>query len=268
MKDAPLFRRRLAGARYQGRARRPFADGRAAGLYRRRHPYSRGTGAITVHQRMHFAERVQMGGGRRLHGGVGDVGPLPASDVSPGAFDARDASMLRTLPDLLTEVATLSTAVGRVALSSATNALDLIGRPAIALDRFGLVLGVNQTAAAIFDDDFRIRNRRLFASDPRAYRDLQALAGRLLSTPECEPLPMLSIVVRRRDKPITIARTLPVHAAARNPFLGARVLLVFSEAKVRARLSGLSGQHLWIDAYGGEVSDFARRRSFTRTHRA
>lgn len=33
-----------------------------------------------------------------------------------------------------------------------------------------------------------------------------------------------------------VARTLPVPAAARNPFLGARVLLVFSEAKVYARL--------------------------------
>jgi DNA-binding CsgD family transcriptional regulator len=156
---------------------------------------------------------------------------------SQAPFDARDASMLQTLPDLLTEVATLSTAVGRVALSSATNALDLVGRPAIALDRFGVVLGVNQAAEAIFDDDFRVRNRRLFASDHRANRDLRALADGLLATPESEPLPALSIVVRRPGKPITIARTLPVHVAARNPFLGARVLLVFSEAKVGARLS-------------------------------
>ena len=102
---------------------------------------------------------------------------------------------------------------------------------------FGLVLGVNQAAEAIFDDDFRVRNRRLFAQDLRANKDLRELAGRLLSTPESEPLPMRSIVVRRRSKPTTVARTLPVHAAARNPFLGARVLLVFSEAKAHARLS-------------------------------
>jgi DNA-binding CsgD family transcriptional regulator len=152
-------------------------------------------------------------------------------------FDASDASLLQTLPDLLTEVATLSMAVGRVALSSAANALDLVGRPAIALDRFGLVPGVNQTAEAIFDDEFCLRNRRLFASDPRANRDLRALADSLLSTPESEPLPILSVVVRRRGKPVAVARTLPVHAAARNPFLGARVLLVFSEVKACARLS-------------------------------
>ena len=152
-------------------------------------------------------------------------------------FDARDASMLRTLPDRLTEVATLSTAVGRVALSSAANALDLVGRPAIALDRFGRVLGANQAAEAIFDDGFGVRNRRLFASDPRANRDLRALADRLLSTPENEPLPTLSIVVRRPGKLITVARVLPVHTAARNPFLGARILLLFSEAKAGARLS-------------------------------
>jgi len=152
-------------------------------------------------------------------------------------FDARDASMLQTLPDRLTEVATLSTVIGRVALSSAANALDLIGRPAIALDRFGLVLGANQAAEAIFDDDFRVRNRRLSASDPRANRDLRALADRLMSTSENEPLPTLSIVLRRPGKSATIGRVLPVHAAARNPFLGARALLVFSRVKVRARLS-------------------------------
>jgi len=141
------------------------------------------------------------------------------------------------LPDRLTEVATLSTVIGRVALASATHALDLVGRPAIALDRFGLVVGVNQAAEAIFDDGFRVRDRRLSASDPRANKDLRALADRLMSTPENELLPTLSIVVRRGHKPTAIARVLPVHAAARNPFLGARVLLVFSEVKVRARLS-------------------------------
>ena len=184
-------------------------------------------------------------------------------------FDARDASMLQTLPDRLTEVATLATAVGRVALSSAMNALDLVGRPAIALDRFGLVLGVNQAAETIFDDEFRIRNRRLFASDHRTNRELRALADGLLSTSESEPLPALCIVVRRRGKPITIAKTLPVHAAARNPFLGARVLLVFSEAKVCARLSvDYLGGVFGLDSHRGEARDFARRRSFDRTHRA
>ena len=53
-------------------------------------------------------------------------------------FEASDVSALQTLPGRLSEVATLSAAVGRVALSSAADALDLVGRPAIALDRIRL----------------------------------------------------------------------------------------------------------------------------------
>jgi hypothetical protein len=55
-----------------------------------------------------------------------------------GAFERDDKRALALLSERLTEVATLSTAVGRIALSSAMNALNAVSQAAIAIDRLGL----------------------------------------------------------------------------------------------------------------------------------
>lgn len=160
-------------------------------------------------------------------------------------FDTEDARILSTLPDRLTEVATLSTAVGRIALESATNALDLIHQPAIALDRFGIVLGVNSGAHGLLNGDLGVRNRRLTTTDRNAAASLQNLMDRLLVTPETAPFAAQPIVVRRTDNDPIILRVLPVHPVARNPFLGARVILTLSETQARPRLDQGLLRHLF-----------------------
>src|SRR4051812_18086923 len=55
-----------------------------------------------------------------------------------GLFTQCDKQLLAPLARYMTEAATLSAAVGRVALTSATNALSAVDRAAIAVDRFGL----------------------------------------------------------------------------------------------------------------------------------
>jgi hypothetical protein len=55
-----------------------------------------------------------------------------------GPFETQDKRTLAQLSQRLAEVASLSTAVGRIALSSATNAMNAIRQPAIAIDRRGL----------------------------------------------------------------------------------------------------------------------------------
>jgi DNA-binding CsgD family transcriptional regulator len=143
-------------------------------------------------------------------------------------FDAFNTSVFGTLSDRLTEVATLSTAVGRIALSSATNALNSVRLPAIALDRLGFVLDANCGAEDLFDADLCVKARRLAVWDAAARRDLEKLVDRLLVTSDLATLPCADIVVRRRGKRPVILRILPVHGAARTPFLGARVLLTLT----------------------------------------
>lgn len=145
-----------------------------------------------------------------------------------GPFDKQDKRLLATLSQRLTEVATLSTLVGRTALSSATNALNAVRQAVIAIDRFGRVLDTNAVADSIFDDDIHVKNRRLFVADLAARLALEKLADRLRITPDTAPLPSDPIVVRRDGKGAIIARVLPVHGAARSPFLGARALLTLT----------------------------------------
>jgi PAS domain-containing protein len=97
-------------------------------------------------------------------------------------FDAFKTSVFEMLSDRLTEVATLSTAVGRIALSSATNALNAVRLPAIALDRLGFVLEANRGAEDLFDADICIKDRRLAVWDAAARPDLEKLVERLLVT--------------------------------------------------------------------------------------
>ena len=85
-----------------------------------------------------------------------------------GPFVEQDKRLLATLSQRLTEVATLSTLVGRTALSSATTAMNAIRQAAIAIDRFGRVLDINAAAEAIFDNDIYVKSRRLFVADAQA----------------------------------------------------------------------------------------------------
>jgi Transposase len=98
----------------------------------------------------------------------------------------------------MTETATLSKAVGRVPLSSVTNALDLVRQPALALDRLGFVLDINPSAERIFDDDIRLKDRRLYVRDRRASALLDILREELRVTPDFSPILAPTIVVRRR----------------------------------------------------------------------
>jgi DNA-binding CsgD family transcriptional regulator len=84
-----------------------------------------------------------------------------------------------------------------------------------------------------FDEDIRIINRRLVARDAEAKSNLEKLANRLRVTPDTATLPCEPIVIPRRDKSPVILRILPVHGAARTPFLGARALLSLTAVEAR-----------------------------------
>jgi DNA-binding CsgD family transcriptional regulator len=148
--------------------------------------------------------------------------------ITEGPFDERDKQALAGVSQRLTEVATLATAIGRNVLSGATNALNAVRQPAIAVDRFGFVLDANPATENVFDDCVHIKNRRLFVVDAQAKSCLEKLVDRLRVTSDTAVLPCDPIVVRREGKAPLIVRVLPIHGAARTPFLGARALLTLT----------------------------------------
>jgi DNA-binding CsgD family transcriptional regulator len=146
-----------------------------------------------------------------------------------GAFDPSDKGILAQLSQPMTEAASLSKAVGRVVLSGITNALDLVREPALVLDRMGFVLDANPRAERLFDDEFRIRERRIYIRDQRASAALNECLEKLRAIPDVSPVATAPVVVHRyRRRPVVI-RALPIPGAVRSPFLGARALIILRE---------------------------------------
>ncbi|UWU91371.1 helix-turn-helix transcriptional regulator [Bradyrhizobium sp. CB1015] len=145
-----------------------------------------------------------------------------------GAFEARDKQLLAQLAPRLTETATLATAVGRITLTSMTDVLGRVGQPALILNREGKVLRTNEVADGGFDNEIRIKDRRLLLRDKQAMAKLDQLINLIRSTPDSAAIPAAPILVRRTAKPPVVLRILPVDGAARSVFLGARAMLILS----------------------------------------
>ena len=163
-----------------------------------------------------------------------------------GPFEQYDRRSLALLTSRLSEAATLSKAVGYAALASASNVLQLVAQPALALDRFGVVIEMNDAMGQIFDDNVYIRGGRLAVRDPRGDLAMRELAAQLCTTPDSAALSVKPIGVQRTAKPPLAIRILPVHGAARSPFLGARALLTFSAIETKPTPDGT----LLCDTFG------------------
>jgi DNA-binding CsgD family transcriptional regulator len=153
--------------------------------------------------------------------------------INEGMFQEDEIKVLAALSESLTEVATLSRAVGRQVLLGTLNAFDMINEPAVSLTSGGIVLDMNKGAAALFDADLGIRNKRFYIRDGIASQDLDRM---LWDAAADDDLKLRSsscignvIVVRREAKKPILIEVLPVHGAARSPFLGARFILTLRD---------------------------------------
>jgi hypothetical protein len=104
---------------------------------------------------------------------------LPASKVYPGDYidigldmdseacnlTAEGERILASFTRRLIEIAPSGARGSDTSPAAALNAMRL---PAIALDQHGFVAEVNAAAETIFDNDVKIKDRRLFVRDPAA----------------------------------------------------------------------------------------------------
>lgn len=146
-----------------------------------------------------------------------------------GQFQGREIDALAQLSQSLTDAATLSQVAGRQVLLGVINALSHIKKPAVVMDRYGFVIDANSMANALFDDELRIRGRRLIAADVAARASLDNLVDELRHASESDALSAFPIVVRRRARHPIVIQAVPVPPAARSPFLGARVVLILND---------------------------------------
>ena len=103
--------------------------------------------------------------------------------------------------------------------------LNAMRLSAIVLDQHGFVAEVNAAAEAVFDNDFRIKDRRLFVRDPTARALLKDAIDELKTSPRCSPLATEPIIVQRHDKLPVIVRTWRFDGAAQGSAQDMRALL-------------------------------------------
>jgi DNA-binding CsgD family transcriptional regulator len=87
---------------------------------------------------------------------------------------------------------------------------------------------VNAAAEAIFDNDFRIEDRRLFVRDPAARALLKDAIDQLKTSSRLNPLATEPIIVQRRDKLPVIVRTWRFDGAAQRPAREVNALLTLN----------------------------------------
>jgi hypothetical protein len=139
---------------------------------------------------------------------------------------AEEERILASFTRSLIEIAAVVAARGSG--TSPAVALNAMRLPAIALDQHGFVAEVNAAAETIFDNDVRIKDRRLFVRDPEARALLKEAIDQLKTSPRLNPFAAEPIIVQRRDKLPVIVRTWRFDGAAHRPAQEVSALLTLN----------------------------------------
>jgi DNA-binding CsgD family transcriptional regulator len=142
-----------------------------------------------------------------------------------GSLRAEEESILASFTQRLVEIAAVSGARGSG--TSPTAALNAMRLPAIALDQHGFVADVNAAADIVFDENIKIKDRRLFVRDPDSRTRLKEAIDQL-KTPTVDSLMSEPIIVPRMDKLPVILRIWPFEGPAHPPGQEVRVLLTLN----------------------------------------
>ena len=124
------------------------------------------------------------------------------------------------------QVAAVSGTRGVVA--SPTAALNAMSLPAIALDRHGCVVDANSAAEAVFDNNIKVKDRRLFVRDPDSRNLLKEAIDQLTGPPRLNSLAVEPIIIPRKDKLPVIVRIWPFEEPEHQPAREVRALLTLN----------------------------------------
>jgi DNA-binding CsgD family transcriptional regulator len=139
---------------------------------------------------------------------------------------AEEERILASFTRRLIEIAAAAGARGSG--MSPTAALNAMRLPAIALDENCYVTDVNAAAEAIFDNDVKIKERRLFLRDPNSRAQLKEAIDSTRTWPRFNPLAAEPIIVQRKDKLPVILRVWPYYRGANGDAQDVRVVLTLN----------------------------------------
>ena len=139
---------------------------------------------------------------------------------------AEEERILASFTRRLIEIAAVTAARGSA--PAPTAALNAMRLPAIALDQHGFVAEVNAAAETIFDNDVKIKDRRLFVRDPAARVLLKDAIDQLKTSSRLNPFATDPIIVQRQDKLPVLVRVWPFNGAAHRPAQDVSALLTLN----------------------------------------
>ncbi len=139
---------------------------------------------------------------------------------------AEEERILASFTQRLIEIAAVSGARGSG--SSPTAALNAMQLPAIALDRDGFVADVNAAADAVFDNNIKIRDSRLFIRDPDARALLKDAIDQSRTPSWLNPSTVEPVIVPRTDKLPIIVRIWPFKGPSHPPGQDVHALLTLN----------------------------------------
>jgi DNA-binding CsgD family transcriptional regulator len=134
--------------------------------------------------------------------------------------------LLASFTQRLIEIAAVSRTRGATASPTAT--LNAMSLPAIAVDRHGYVVEVNAAAEAVFDDNIRIKDRRLFVRDLDSRFLLKEAIDQLSNPPRLGSPALEPVIVPRADKLPVIVRIWPFEGPEHPPAQSVCVLLTLN----------------------------------------
>jgi DNA-binding CsgD family transcriptional regulator len=100
--------------------------------------------------------------------------------------------------------------------------------PAIAVDQHGVVVDVNATANVVFDDNIKVKDKRLFIRDPEARIHLKEAIDQLNDVSRLNSLALEPVIVPRMEKLPVIVRIWPFDGPSHQPGQEVRALLTLN----------------------------------------
>jgi len=139
---------------------------------------------------------------------------------------AEEERILASFTRRLIEIASAAGARGSGA--SPTAALNAMRLPAIAVDQHGVVVDVNATANVVFDDNIKVKDKRLFIRDPEARTLLKEAVDQLNDVSRLNSLASEPVIVPRMGKLPVIVRIWPFDGPSHQPGQEVRALLTLN----------------------------------------
>lgn len=149
--------------------------------------------------------------------------------AADGAFDDDDMIRLRRLTPHLEAVLRFSRHVAEAHQADRLSGLERIDVAACALDRQGVLRGLNSLGERMMPGVAAVRQRRLVAHDPAVRAALDRMVAAACATPGSHDGAGLTAVrARRRDGGTVLIQAVPVAGAGHDLFAGGQVIVTFT----------------------------------------